>query len=159
MDNASSNLLTALNGALENGSAAFPCGMVERHPNFVLIATGNTPALGANPMFPDRRPLDGALRERFLFLRWDTDTKLEQSLALAVNPDATAWVVWVQTLRAWAKTNMPRLLVSQRGSIRGAKLLTSKQYTPAEVAELAIFKGFDKDSVSKTLAACPLPRI
>lgn len=159
MDNASANLLTALNGALENGSCAFPCGMIARHPKFVLIATGNTPALGANPMFPDRRPLDGAFRRRFLFVEWNTDTKLEQTLALAQNPDATQWVIWVQKLRAWSKTNMPRLLVTADASIKGAQLLATGRYTAAEVAEMVTFKGFDRDSVAKTIAANPLPRI
>ncbi len=110
-------------------------------------------------MFPDRRPLDGAFRRRFLFVEWNTDTNLEQTLASAQNPAAAAWVIWVQTLRAWAKTNMPRLLVTADASIKGAQLLATGRYTAAEVAEMVTFKGFDRDSVAKTLAANPLPRI
>ena len=53
-DNASANLLTALNGALANGTGAFPCGNMKRHPDFVCLATGNTSGWGANPILVPR---------------------------------------------------------------------------------------------------------
>ena len=82
-DNASANLLTALNGALANGHAAFPNGNQPRHPDFVCIVTGNTSGWGANPMFPERRPLDAAFRRRFAFIEWGYDEAFERRLTLA----------------------------------------------------------------------------
>lgn len=156
MDNASANLLTALNSALENGRAAFPCGVVEQHKDFVLVATGNTAGYGANPMFPERRPMDAAFRERFVFLSWEYDHSLERDLALGVNEKAAKWVDWVQAVRKFAASTYPKLLVTPRASIKGAGLI--KDFKPEEVADMVIFKGFDKDSRARVLSANPLPR-
>jgi len=49
IDNASGNLLTSLNTALENGFLEFPDGTVLAHPEFHLIATGNTPDMALVP--------------------------------------------------------------------------------------------------------------
>jgi cobaltochelatase CobS len=157
MDNASANLLTALNSALENGHAAFPCGMVEKHKDFVLVATGNTAGIGANPMFPERRPMDAAFRERFVFLSWEYDEKLEKTLATSVNPKAGKWVAWVQEVRKYAAKHNPRLMVTPRASIKGAELLTD--FDPETVSDMVMFKGIDADTRSKILTANPLPRI
>jgi dynein-related subfamily AAA family protein len=155
-DNASGALLTTLNTALENHHGSFPDGIVKRHADFILIATGNTAGLGANPAYPERRPFDSAFRDRFVYLKWDYDTKLERKLALALNPKATEWVNWVQRVRVWGGKNLPRLLVSPRASIVGADLLLTFPAV-AHVAEMVIFRGIDQDSVSKVLAANPYP--
>jgi energy-coupling factor transporter ATP-binding protein EcfA2 len=157
MDNASANLLTALNSALENGRAAFPCGVVDQHKDFVLVATGNTAGYGANPMFPERRPMDAAFRERFVFLSWEYDESLERDLALGVNDKAAKWIDWVQKTRGYAKTHFPKLLVTPRASIKGAGLV--RDFKPDMVADMVIFKGFDADSKARILAANPLPRL
>lgn len=156
---ASDNLMTSLNSALANGHASFPVvGMVERHANFICICTDNTPLLGANPVFTSRRPQDGATRERFTFLEWNTDQKLERELTLAINPKAETWVTWVQAVRAYSKTNFPKLLVTMRASMKGAKYLKRDIWTVGQIAEMVLFKGIDKDSVNKILAANPLPK-
>ncbi len=159
MDNASANLLTALNSALENGHAAFPIGMVTQHEDFVLVATGNTAGYGANPMFPERRPMDAAFRERFVFLSWEYDESLERDIAKGHNPSPAAdkWVTWVQSVRKYAAQHFPKLLVTPRASIKGARLI--KDFNPKDVADMVIFKGFDKDSKARLLAANPLPRM
>jgi cobaltochelatase CobS len=156
MDNGSSSLLVALNSALENGSCAFPCGMVKKHADFILVATGNTVGLGANRMFPNRQPMDGAFRERFLFCEWNTDESLERHIALQFNPKAASWVDWVQRLRAYAKQHYPMLLVTQRASIKGSKLLANG-FDPSVAANMTVFKGFDADSVKAIVANNPLP--
>lgn len=157
MDNASANLLTALNSALENGTAAFPCGNRPKHKSFMLGATGNTAGYGANPMFPERRPMDAAFRGRFVFVPWGYDESLERDLALGNNPDSGKWIDWIQSVRKFTSANYPKLVVSPRECLKGAKLLL--KFKPADAAEMALFKGFDKDSVNRILAANPLPRM
>lgn len=157
MDNASANLLTALNSALENGKAAFPCGVIDQHKDFVMVATGNTNGYGANPMFPERRPMDAAFRERFVFLEWSYDESLERDLALGFNDKAAKWIDWVQQVRKFAAVSFPKLMVTPRASIKGARLV--KDFTPARVAEMVIFKGLDSDARGRILAANPLPRM
>ena len=161
IDAANDNLLTSLNSALANGHASFPViGKVERHPDFICVCTANTPALGASSVFTSRRPLDVATRDRFKFLRWDIDAKLERELTLRVNPKAGSWLKWIQSVRAYAKANFPKLLVTMRAAMDGAELLQdSDLWNVAQIAEMVLFKGIDKDSVTKILAAYPLPEV
>lgn len=155
MDNASAALLTTLNSLLENGHGAFPCGIIERHKNFVLVATGNTNGRGANPMFPERRPFDVAFAERFTFLHWAYDTKLEKDITLAINPNAGAWFEYVQRLREYCAHNYPRVLVSPRASFKGAEYLKDSGLTVDQIAEAVIWKGLDRDTVTAISHAIP----
>lgn len=151
------NLLGSLNGALANGKASFPNGIQERHADFVCIATGNTPALGATPTYSDRRALDGAVRDRFCFIEWNIDPEFERALTLEVNPNAGAWVKWVQDVRKAALRVSPRLIATQRASLEGAKLLANG-FEYRTIADMYVFRGFDAASVASVLQACPLPK-
>lgn len=159
LDNASASLLTTLNSALENGHGAFPDGLIKRHDNFVLVATGNTAGYGGNPAFPERRAFDSAFAERFTYLEWNYDENLERNIALSYNPDAMQWVVWVKQVRTWAKVNFPRLIASPRASFKLAQYSKDKIFTPQEMAENVVFRGIQKDVRDKVLAACPLPKV
>lgn len=150
------NLLGSLNGALANGRASFPCGIVERHPDFVCIATGNTPALGATPAYSDRRALDGSVRERFAFVEWNTDEDFERTLAQQEYSNADKWVSWVQSVRKSAKSISPRLIVTQRASIFGAKFLNAGLQA-SQVADMLVWKGFDQTSIRSIVASHPVP--
>lgn len=158
MDNASAALVTTLNSGLENGHMAFPDAVIARHADFVLVATGNTNGKGGNAMFPERRPFDAAFHERFVTLFWAYDEALESALTLAVNPDGGRWLEWVRKVRAYCAANFPRVVVSPRASIKGARLLGRGTWknAPEKVAEMVIFKGADRDTVKKILAACPV---
>lgn len=157
MDNSAPSLLTTLNGALENGHCAFPCGLVERHKDFVLVATGNTCGRGANAQFPDRRPFDAAFGERFTFIEWGYDADLEQSITLAINPNAQAWLTWITELRPYCQTNYPRVLVSPRASFRGAEYLRDAMLTADQIADMVVFKGIDRATKQAILRAYPIP--
>lgn len=156
MDNASASLLTTLNSCLENGHGAFPNGMVQRHEDFVVVATGNTAGRGANPQFPERRPFDSAFCERFTFIEWDYDHQLEEAVTLAINPNANSWLVWIRTVREYAKKNHPKLIVSPRASFRGAEYLKDSKWPTETIAEAVLFKGIDKDTKAAILNAHPV---
>jgi cobaltochelatase CobS len=153
---ASGNLLGSLNGALANGHASFPCGITKRHADFVCIATGNTPALGATVQFSDRRALDGAVRDRFHFVQWDTDETLENQLAARKFANASPWVAWVRKVREYCKVNHPKVTATQRASIEGAELL-SIGMDALEVSNMLVFRGYDHVSVRSILSIYPLP--
>lgn len=159
LDNASASLLTTLNSALENGHGAFPDGLIKRHENFVLVATGNTPGYGGNPAFPDRRPFDSAFAERFTYLEWNYDENLERTIALAHNPESHQWIAWVKQIREWSKVNFPRLIVSPRATFKLAQYSKDKTFTPQEMVENVVFRGIQKDVRDKALTAVPLPRV
>jgi MoxR-like ATPase len=152
------NLLGSLNGALANGKASFPCGITDRHPDFVCIATGNTPALGATPAYSDRRALDGSVRDRFAFIEWNIDEDLELHLSSALFAKSEVWVKWVQAVRKAAKAISPRLIVTQRASLEGCDLLNAGDEVE-NVAEMYVFRGFEASSVKSLLASHPLPKL
>jgi hypothetical protein len=155
---ASGNLLGSLNGALANGRASFPTGTgpTKRHKDFICIATGNTPAFGATIQFSDRRALDGAVRDRFHFIQWDTDETLERHLAGQYFLDAAVWVTWVRNIRKSFTKDHPKLTCTQRASIEGAQLLAAGM-AALTVANMLVFRGYDSNSVSAMLAHYPLP--
>lgn len=158
-DNASGALLNTLNSALANGKGAFPCGMVQQHKDFVAIAATNTPGFGASGIYTDRRAIDNAARQRFAWLEFNTDEQLETRLATLNSPSkGQQWAAYVQQVRKWAKKELPKLLVTQRASIKGAAMLESG-HDVQHVFNCILAMGFDKDSISKLLAANPLPRL
>lgn len=157
LDNSSPSLCVTINSGLENGHMAFPDGMVERHKDFVLVATGNTTGRGANHMFPERRPFDAAFQERFVYLEWDYDTRLESAIALSINDGAQFWLDWVWKMREHCHKNHPRIIVSPRASFKGAKHLKHGKFKMADLAEMVIFKGIDADTRKSILSSCPLP--
>jgi midasin (ATPase involved in ribosome maturation) len=73
IDNANPNVLGVLNSALSNGFMAFPDGMVQKHPEFIAVAAGNTYGNGATAEYVGRNPIDGATLDRFAFLNVDID--------------------------------------------------------------------------------------
>jgi cobaltochelatase CobS len=159
IDNASGNLQAALNTALENGHASFPHGMFKRHADFVLVAAGNTNGMGGSAAFPDRRPMDTAFRDRFAFLDWDYDTKMERGVARGINPEnGDIWADWIFAVRAYCAKEYPRLVCSPRATFGGASMLLDG-FTAGECAHARVFKGLDADSVTRILAAVPLPTI
>jgi hypothetical protein len=158
LDNAHPTIQAALNTALENGFAAFPCGTVKMHPDFVLVANGNTNGLGATPQFPGRSPMDGALRDRFRFLAWEYDEKLESDIALDICPEhGKVWFTYVRKVRAYVASNKLRLIVSPRATYKGCKEIGIS--SAEEIADGYIFKGIDVDTRAKVMQACPVPSL
>lgn len=157
LDNAGPDLLTSLNAALENGHCAFPDGMVQRSPKFLLVATGNTNGRGGNASFPERRALDAATLDRFFFLNWEYDEALERAIAKGINADCDGWVDWVIKTRAYCAEHYPKVFVTPRVSINGAGLLGT--LTVEQLAHGLVFKGIDRETVSRILGSVPLPTV
>jgi cobaltochelatase CobS len=155
LDNSSPALVTTWNGALENGHMAFPDTLVPRHKDFVMVGTGNTSGQGANPSYPERRPFDKAFRDRFVYIHWDYDTKLEKAIALSLWPEAEPWVDWIRDVRKWAKENYPKLVPSPRVTFRLAEFLGDGQDVD-DTLDAVLWQG-DIEAKKKVVANCPLP--
>jgi energy-coupling factor transporter ATP-binding protein EcfA2 len=160
MDNASAGLLTTLNSLLENGIGSFPCGMIDRHPDFIVVSTGNTAGRGGNMQFPERRAFDAAFAERFVYLPWGYDESMERSIALQIFEKAGAWVDWVQAVRKYAIAADPKLVISPRATFGIAEFLACKNtpFTIHETLDAVLFKGIESERVSRILNANPLPK-
>lgn len=159
MDNGSGNLYTALNGALENNLCAFPDKSIKRHKDFVVVGTGNTSGGGPNPLFPTRRPFDKAFAERFSYVEWSYDERLERAVALSINKEvAPIWHEYCLNLRKYCLQHFPMVLVSPRAVFKGCKYLRDSVLPVEEIMNAIVFKGYDKDSIAKILQANPVPK-
>lgn len=110
-----------LNALLANGEAAFPDGMVPRHPDCFIGLSANTWGHGATSDYVGRAKQDGAFMDRFVRLPWDYDEDLERALA----PEQPAWVKRVQEVRANVRAKGLKVLVTPRATVYGAALLNA----------------------------------
>jgi len=133
VDASSPAALVAVNAMLANDRYTFPDKTVARHPNFVVIACGNTYGTGADREYVGRMQLDAATLDRFAFVEVGYDEALERSLGMAhfeanapAEANATAavdWITEVQSARAQVAERKLRHVVSPRATINGCKLL------------------------------------
>lgn len=145
LDAGNAQVLTSINSALSNDYCAFPDGMIKKHPDFVCAASGNTYGRGATREYVGRNQIDAATLDRFVLVEWPYDEQLERQLVTNFQ-----WVYFVQKVRANAEKHGIKMVISQRASIYGEKLLAAG-IGEAAVRELLIFKGVDIDTKKKLI--------
>jgi hypothetical protein len=137
---------------LANGSGSFPDALVDRHPDFVFCATANTTGAGASAQYIAAERIDAATVNRFAFIEWNYDTKLEYALA---GDHARSWVDRVIALRLAHKQlghSAPDILISPRSSFNGANRLRRYPHTPFDKLEaLYIWQGCSAEDRDKVL--------
>lgn len=134
VDSSNPNAVTAFNAALANGCFAFPDGMVDRHPDCIVIAGANTSGNGATHEYVGRMKQDGAFLNRFVEIDWPIDESLEE--ALTPNKE---WVARVQAVRQRVKDRgIKGHMVTPRASLYGAALLAAG--IPMKQVELMTLK-------------------
>ena len=130
-------ILVALNAGISQDSYLFPDGVVKKHPNFRLVAGGNTSGTGATRAYPGRVPLDGSTIDRFERLYWDYDTDLERAIAVHYASKHPAYVDethrplalrWADRVAAWRRASDKAgtgadFIRSPRAVMRGAVAL------------------------------------
>jgi len=122
IDAGNPNVLIIVNQALAAKQAPFPDGMVDRHDDFMFVATANTFGLGANRQYVGRNQLDAATLDRFITVEWPVDEQLEGMLVSRYT-DGERWHRVVKAVRSHADNAGVRVVVSPRMTIRGAMLL------------------------------------
>jgi len=128
--------VVAFNAALANGVMAFPDGMVDRHPDCVIVAAANTVGLGATAEFTGRMKIDAATLDRFVMTDWPIDEKLETRVS-----GNAAWTKTVQAFRrAVAAKGFKGVQITPRASIYGAALL-AQGMSEEVVKALVLRKG------------------
>jgi cobaltochelatase CobS len=129
------------NSALANCYMPFPdqSAPVKRHAEFRLAACLNTFGHGADRLYVGRNQMDAATLDRFYFLDWRYDEKLER--AISGNDE---WCDRVQALRAAALKEKARLVISPRASVYGARMLAAGA-PMAKVEAALIWKGTDSE--------------
>ena len=167
IDAANPGVLVWANGAIQNRVAAFPRGfltklekevgkeeaeqlehsggMVDMHPDCIIIATANTYGKGADLVYQGRNALDGATLKRFKFILWDYDEVLERKIA-----KDDAWVDFVQACRASVFSQQMHHIVSPVDSIDGARMIAAGKKWRIVAAE-TVFASLRRDEIGKIL--------
>lgn len=144
IDGSIPDALITINAAIANGYFDFPCGAIQAHPDFRVIAAGNTYGTGADDIYTGRSPLDGATLDRFALVDIDYSPAIEE---LSADGD-TAALEFCRAIRAAAqKCGVRSLVVSYRGI---KNLVNSAAVYGDDLAgalRSAIFKGLSSDDV------------
>ena len=135
-------VLVLLNAAIANRYFEFPNGRVDAHPNFRVVAAGNTVGSGANDLYTGRLVLDSATLDRFVIIEFDYDRNIELKLANGNE----ALVNFIRGLRRFSKENGVRATFSYRCIITVTKLEKAGMDL-RDIISIAVFKGMDVDTV------------
>lgn len=134
-------VLIILNAAIANRYFDFPCGRIEAHPDFRVIAAGNTYGTGADNVYSGRYSLDGASMDRFNVIPIKYSKKIEDAIT---NGDEEL-LTFCHAFRSLTQTSNINCIFSYRALDAITKL---KEVLPIKVAlKIALVKGMDKDDL------------
>lgn len=136
IDGSMQDALLKLNGALSSTYASFPNGMVERHPDCVILAGANTTGYGGDIEYLGTMKQNVAFLDRWSYLPWPHDDALED--AIVKNKD---WLKRVRQVRKnAADKKIKGHIITMRASMQGEALLASG-FPKIEVEEMVLRKG------------------
>lgn len=143
MDASIPEVLVILNAAIANRYFDFPApiGYVEAHPDFRVIAAGNTTGHGADFNYVGRNQLDAASLDRFAIVRIDYSPSIENSVAGDIEI-----ADFCRDFRRAAEEAGVQVIVSYRAIGRLAKMLHILSVRKA--LETCLLKGLEKDDVN-----------
>ena len=142
MDASIPEVLVILNAAIANRYFDFPApiGYKEAHPDFRVIAAGNTTGHGADFEYVGRNQLDGASLDRFAIVKIDYSKTIEDSVANDIE-----LADFCRAYRKSAQNAGVQVIVSYRAIGRLAKML--QILSTEEALETCLVKGLDKDDI------------
>lgn len=144
MDASIPEVLVILNAAIANRYFDFPApiGYVEAHPDFRVIAAGNTFGTGASYEYVGRNQLDAASLNRFAYERIDYSETIENSVA----GGDLKLAGFCRAFRKAAKDAGQQVVVSYRNIDMIAKM--SQVMELDEALETCLVKGMEKDDLN-----------
>lgn len=143
MDASIPEVLVILNAAIANRYFDFPApiGYVEAHPDFRVIAAGNTVGQGADYEYVGRNQLDGASLDRFAVVQIDYSVEIENGMACDIE-----LADFCREFRNAAKKAGVQVIVSYRAINRLAKMTKLLKLT--EALQTCLVKGLEKDDIN-----------
>lgn len=146
-------VLIILNAAIANKYFDFPIGKVEAHPNFRVIAAGNTTGLGANNVYTGRYCLDRASLDRFAMVNIDYSETIEKAMARGKSD----LVAFAHCFRTAVESAGMDVLCSYR-TIERIALLEDVFSNLSEILSVSLLKGLvaeDVETVGRRLKDFP----
>jgi MoxR-like ATPase len=152
IDASSPEALVTINTAIAQGYMAFPNGLVKMHPDFKVVAAGNTYGKGANRQYCGRNSLDSATLDRFMIIEWDYDRKIEEKVVKDKELLEFAWAV-----RDAVEANRYQIIISTRGIIATHKIIEAskdnKDFSIVESLEGNLFENVKPDTLNVIISA------
>ena len=142
MDASIPEALTTINTSIANRFFEFPNGRIDAHPDFRIVAAGNTYGNGADEMYTGRMVLDSASLDRFTVIKFDYDERVELHIAHGDK----ALVSFIRSIRLSCTQNGIRGTFSMRMIHNVYKLQQDLPLT--DVLEMAVVKGMDIDTLN-----------
>ena len=150
IDASSPEALVTINTALAQGYMAFPNGLVKMHPDFKVVAAGNTYGKGANRQYCGRNSLDSATLDRFMIIEWDYDRKLEAKIIKDKELLEFAWAV-----RDAVEVNRLQIIISTRGIKATSKIVEAsvgkEGFSIVESLEGNLFENVKVDTLNQII--------
>lgn len=135
-------VLVLLNTAIEQGYFEFPTGRVDmKHVHF--IAAGNTVGSGADDMYTGRMVLDQATLDRFHFIEWSYDERIE----MLITKGNINLVSFIHDIRKQAEEKGIRATFSYR-CLNMVTKLEAIGMDLEDIISGSVMKGLDKDTVN-----------
>lgn len=140
-DRSAQSATTIVNTLLANRRFTFPVvGNVEAHPNFRVVAAGNTTMTGASNEYVAANVIDASSRDRFIFYKTCYDERIE--LPEMARGDKEL-VDFMQDLRqSIEKSHIPMV-----ASMRATKYLHAHDNNKRIALERGLFKGMDAEDI------------
>lgn len=143
-------ILVLLNAAIENRYFNFPIGQVTAHPDFRIIAAGNTYGHGATATYVGRYQLDAASLDRFAVVDIGYDDNIENHLAGGDKEILEA----VRTVRNIVQENGIRYIVSYRATVQ-IKAMMEQGMDEEKAVQYALIKSMNIDDMNIVAAKLP----
>lgn len=134
-------VLIILNAAIANRYFDFPNGKIEAHPDFRVIAAGNTFGTGASYTYVGRNQLDGASLDRFALVHVEYSERIENSLT-----DDQELLDFIREFRRICEKNDINHIVSYRTITRLNKMKSAMQIE--ENLKACLLKNLEKDDIN-----------
>ncbi len=162
LDNGNSRATVKLNSFLSNNldsSYNFPNGeCVTRHPNFRIVAAGNTEGNGADANYNTREKIEESVQQRFLPVYVGYDNAVEKNILIDY-PDWFSFVVlFRKATDRWSEVNgiAAQGILTTRDTNRIKRYLDNKSFSPDKILKYefiqtkdAEYLMFIKDEIKK----------
>jgi len=143
-DSSSPEAALVINGAIANGRCNFPVvGVKEAHPDFRVVATGNTKMTGADMEYTGRSVMDASTKNRFYFSEVGYDARIEDALT---GGDLTISEFCRDLRRAKNEAGIT-LCVSYRSIKMLADVDMQQAWGDTELMRGSIFKELEADEI------------
>lgn len=137
-------VLVLLNAAIENGYFNFPTGKANAHPNFRIVAAGNTYGQGATLQYVGRYQLDAASLDRFAVVELTYDAAIERIIAGGDDEIVEA----VHVLRKITRESNLRIVMSYRAINQLNKLVNVQKMSIEKAVQYVLIKGMSVDDMN-----------